>query len=175
MVPPNKRRRLTGPRSRSWPSRIELIAPEPTPTLFHSVEPLEHKSASAATRTVPQHIQEIHLQIQEKPFHGGSDEYGRIHRRQATAVETVITSVDDNGNTIMTTETIGLVTTTTSASSAAASSTGTGTVKQTASGSRSQASGNSSVTSSTPTGASGTLSHNTASGKSSSGPLQVSC
>ena len=150
MAPPNKRRRLSGSASQSLPSRSELVAPDPSPTLLHSVEQLEHKPASAATRTVPQHIQEIHLQIQEKPFFGGQEDYRRWHRRQAAAVLSTTTTTDALGNVVVETVTIGAVTTATSTSATSSTEgtggTGTGTA-QSVSGSTSPNTGNSSDTS----------------------------
>lgn len=113
MAPPNKRRRLSIWRSESLPSRGDLLPDEPTPTLLHSVEHLEHKSTSPTAHTVPKRIEEIHLQIQERGLIKKNKPHQPLYRRQgATAVTSLITTIDDLGNTIVTEITIGATTTT---------------------------------------------------------------
>jgi hypothetical protein len=111
MAPPNKRRRLSSSISRSLPSHSDFIPESSSPTLLHSVEHLNHKPISTAVRTVPQHIQEVHLQIQERAAVNNKG-YHPLYLRQATAVESLITTINDLGQTITTEITIGATTTT---------------------------------------------------------------
>lgn len=111
MAPPNKRRRLSSPKSRSLPSHNDFTPEGPSPTLLHSVEHLNHKPTAPAVRTVPQHIQEIHLQIQERAAVNNKG-YHPLYLRQATAVEQEITTINAQGQTVVTEITVGQPTTT---------------------------------------------------------------
>jgi hypothetical protein len=64
---------------------------------------------STAVRTVPQHIQEIHLQIQERAAVNNKG-YHPLYLRQATAVDQEITTINDLGQTIVTDITVGATT-----------------------------------------------------------------
>ncbi|KAK3706104.1 hypothetical protein LTR37_012931 [Vermiconidia calcicola] len=100
MAPPHKKRRISSPVVESLSSRSELSVIEPNPGFAHSVEQIEHK---------PQHIQEIHLQIQERPVAAALRKtHQQLHRRQAsgyTTVESVIETIDSLGVTILSTVT----------------------------------------------------------------------
>ena len=111
MAPPNKRRRLLNSAPRSLPSHSDFVPEGPIPTLLHSVEHLNRKPMSSAVRTVPQHIQEIHLQIQERAA-AKNKGYHPLYLRQATAVDQTITTINDQGQTIITEVTVGATTTT---------------------------------------------------------------
>ena len=159
MAPPRKRRRVLTSPSQSLPSRSGSVIEDSTPTLVHSVEQLEQISSPNATRTVPQHIQEIHLQIQERAVIVPQ----RLHPRQVTAELSTVTTIDVNGATVVTTFTVGngIIPLTTSTTATGTSDTA-GTTKQTGSAAPAASSSNST----SPTGSDGTVSpHHNTSGK----------
>ena len=101
MAPPRKRRRL----SQSLQSLSEMSLFEPTPTLTHSFSDFAYTPDLSGTRTVPQHIAEVHLHIQQRSVALKADEFAVLQRRYSAYP---VTSVDSKGNTVVTTVTAGL-------------------------------------------------------------------
>ena len=110
MSPPSKRRRLSGSKSQS--SHSDFMPEGPSPTLLHSVEQLQHKPRSTTARTVPHHIEEVHLQIQRRAIGDVRKGDRGLHPRQAPAVESDVTTIDALGQTTVVEITIGATTTT---------------------------------------------------------------
>ncbi|KAK5173899.1 uncharacterized protein LTR77_002580 [Saxophila tyrrhenica] len=71
------------------------------------------------SRFNPHHIQEIHLQIQDRPAYSDKDYHHGLHRRQlgTATLESIITTVDAAGSTILSTVTNLLPTVTPTATS----------------------------------------------------------
>jgi hypothetical protein len=144
MAPPQKRRRLLVPKAESLPPHSELLPESPTPTFLHSVEQLEHSAATPAAHTVPKRIEEIHLKIQKRAVTHKKQAYQPLYPRQgATAVTSLITTINDLGQTITTEITIGATTTTPTASDTPDPSESSTTPDHTPSPSLSSTSGNS--------------------------------
>lgn len=158
MAPPHKKRRLLSSDSSS--SRTAPPTREPSPSFAHSVEHIEHRPSPSSPRRRPHHIQEVHLQIQERAVIAPRDYHHHFQRRQigTVLVESVITTVDAAGNTILSTVTTysptgtvpltsiqpttpsngiigsGTAGTSTTTNSSSVTSTGTGTMQTNASG-----------------------------------------
>ena len=143
MAPPNKRRRLLSSKAGSSPSHSEFLPEEPTPTLLHSVEQLEHRPSTPVAHTVPKRIEEIHLQIQKRAVNHKKAYWPLYPRQGATAITTLVTSIDDLGQTIVTEITIGATTTTPTPSDTPDSSASSTTSDSTSSPSLSSTIGNS--------------------------------
>lgn len=122
MAPPRKRRRLLD----SWRAPDEMSLFEPTPTLRHEVSNIEYNPDTYGPRTVPKRIEEVHLHIQKRAIKFKADEKAELLRRQTAYA---ITTVDANGNTIISTLTAGL-------NAGAATSTGPTAITTTATHSR---------------------------------------
>ena len=125
MAPPHKRLKLSSSASQYASSQADRAVIDPVPTLSHSVETLEHNLESAATRTVPHHVEELHLQIRERAI--SSRRHQQLHRRQLiSSVESVVNAA---GDTVLSTVTLvgqgtSISSTAPSASSASTSSSG---------------------------------------------------
>lgn len=78
---------------------------EPTPTLRHEVSNVEYNPDTYGPRTVPKRIDEVHLHVQKRAIKFKADEKAELQRRQTAYA---ITTVDANGNTIISTLTAGL-------------------------------------------------------------------
>ena len=99
MGPPHKRRKLS-----SWTPQVSAVqedafSPHLTPTSTHPAAELSSTtSTTSATRTVPHRVEEIHLRIQERAvIVRPHDDEDALQRRQ-TVVQSVISTIDAQGN-----------------------------------------------------------------------------
>ena len=159
MSPPNKRRRLLSPHKESQSSQPDSSNMERFGNWTHSVEALDRKPAPSPLRTVPQRIEEIHLQIQERtPL---DRNWHPLHRRQGTGVASVITTTDSLGNSIVST----VSSTSAATSSVGSSGTTTSGTAVTGSGTTRTASSNSANTTLASSSGTGASKNGTVTGK----------
>lgn len=106
MAPPHKKRRLLASDNAPSPTTPTSPHTQPTPSFAHSVEHLEHNAPpSSPSRPIPHRVQEVHLHVQERSVVAPRDYRHHYQRRQigTVAVESVITTVDAAGSTILST------------------------------------------------------------------------
>ena len=76
--------------------------------MAHTVSDLVDNPTPTGTRTVPKHIEEVHLQIQKRSVNSDRDGHPRVHRRLLSGVGSVVTTVDAAGSSIISTVTAAL-------------------------------------------------------------------
>ena len=148
------------------------MAIEPAPTPRYQVSELEHNPGLPATPTVPQHIQEVHLRVQKRSIRAARQRHQRLNRRQGGPEVTTVSTIDVNGNPVVTTFTVGAVVPATSITPTSTAKE-SDTTSQSGSSPSSQNASNGNNTS-TPSHTGGSVSsHSPASGGSATGNSQT--